>query len=114
MDDANDYENSAFEAPDDTALYLDCIRLVEGGLVRRFETTAAKFDILSYELNNGPSKPLLFYAIEHNDEAFVRLLLDMELPLDKKYLVSRFSLAREFRKIKKATPNTNIFFLSVY
>lgn len=88
MDDGNDNENVGAEAPDDTALYLDCIRLVEGGLVRRFENTAAKFDILSYELNTGASKPLLFYAIERNDEIFVKILIEMELPLDKKYSVS--------------------------
>ncbi|CAF4067573.1 unnamed protein product [Rotaria sp. Silwood2] len=85
MDDTNDYEKSDLDTPDDAALYLECIRLVEGGHVRRFENSANKFDLIRYELNDGVSKPLLFYAIEHNDEAFVKILLDMEVPLDKKY-----------------------------
>jgi hypothetical protein len=77
------------EDKDEGTLYVDCVRLVEGGYTRRFEHVAAKFDIVEYELNDGPAKPLLFYAIEHNDEAFIRTLLEMEVPLDKKYSVSR-------------------------
>ena len=92
MDDGYDYGGSSFETKDDATLYIDCIRLVEGGHVRRFENTAAKFDIVQYELNDGPSKSLLFYAIEHNDEAFVKILLDMEVPLDKKYSVRNIFL----------------------
>ena len=90
MYDTNDYEKSPFDTPDDAALYVNCIRLVEGGHVRRFENTVAKFDIVQYELNEGPSKSLLFYAIEQNDEIFVKVLLEMEVPLDKKYSVNLF------------------------
>lgn len=75
------------EEKDDAALYLDCTRLLEGGHVKRFESIATKFDIVQYESHDGPSKPLLFYAIEHNDEVFVKLLLEMEVPLDKIYTV---------------------------
>lgn len=90
MDDTYDPDKSPSDTIDDAALYMDCIRLVEGGHVRRFENAAAKFDVVQYELNNGPSKSLLFYAIEHNVEAFVKILLDMEIPLDKKYSVRMF------------------------
>ena len=81
------YERSPDEEKDDGALYIDCIRLVEGGHVKRFEYVAAKFDVVHYELTDGPSKPLLFYAIEHNDEIFAKLLLEMEVPLEKSYSV---------------------------
>ncbi|CAF0946930.1 unnamed protein product [Rotaria sp. Silwood1] len=88
MDDTtNDYEKSAFDTPDDAALYVECIRLIEGSHVRRFENAANKFDLVQYELNDGVSKSLLFYAIEHNNVAFVKTLLDMEVPLNKKYTV---------------------------
>lgn len=88
MDDANDYENTASEAPDDATLYVDCIRLLEGGHVQRFENIASKFDMIRYELSDGPSKSLLFYAIELNNEEFVNILLEMEVSLDKKFSVS--------------------------
>jgi hypothetical protein len=89
MEDTYDRDKSSFEDQDDETLYVDCVRLVEGGHTRKFESVAAKFDIVQYELNDGPTKPLLFYAIEHNDEAFVKTLLEMEVPLDKNYSVSR-------------------------
>jgi hypothetical protein len=76
----------------DDSQYVDCIRLVEGGHIRRFENIVAKFDIVQYELNDeddGPAKPLIFYAIEHNDETFVKVLFEMEVSLDKSYSVSR-------------------------
>jgi hypothetical protein len=89
MDETSDHDRPADDDndKDEATLYTDCIRLVEGSHIRRFEHTAAKFDVVRYELNNGPGKSLLFYAIEHNDEAFVKLLLDMEIPLEKKYSV---------------------------
>lgn len=87
MDDTYEHDKSSFETKDDATLYIDGIRLVEGGHVKRFEYLARKFDIVEYELNDGASKSLLFYAIEHNNETFVKLLLDMEIPLDKKYSV---------------------------
>ena len=90
MDYINDYEKSPFDTSDDAALYVNCIRLVEGGHVRRFENAVVKFDIIQYELNDKASKPLLFYAIEHDDETFVKVLLEMEVPFDKKYSVSLF------------------------
>ena len=89
MEDTYDRDKSGLEDKDDATLYVDCVRLVEGGHTRRFEIVAAQFDIVGYELSDGPGKPLLFYAIEHNDEAFVKLLLEMEVPLDKNYSVSR-------------------------
>ena len=92
MDDTYDPRQPADDDKDDATLYIDCIRLVEGGHLRRFQNIAAKFDVVRYELNDGPGKSLLFYAIEHNDEAFVKLLLDMEVPLEKKYSVRIFSL----------------------
>jgi hypothetical protein len=93
MEDTYDRDKSSFEDQDDETLYVDCVRLVEGGHTRKFESVAAKFDIVQYELNDGPTKPLLFYAIEHNDEAFVKTLLEMEVPLDKNYSVSRIFFA---------------------
>jgi len=87
MDDEYDRDKSSFDNEDDGALYIDCIRLVEGGHMRRFEYVATKFDIVQYELNDRTNKPLIFYAIEHNDEVFVKILLDMEIPLNKKYSV---------------------------
>ncbi len=90
MDDADDRDQSVSDAQDGETLYIDCIRLVEGGHLRRFEKVAAKFDIVQYELNDGPSKSLLFYAIEHNDEIFVKTLLDMGIPVNKKYSVRMF------------------------
>jgi len=92
MDEIYDQAQSSIDIKDDAALYIDCIRLVEGGHIRRFENLAAKFDIVQYELNDGPSKSLIFYAIEHNDETFVKTLLNMEIPLDKKYSVRIFCL----------------------
>jgi len=94
MEDTIEHEKSAIDNnnKDDEAQYVDCIRLVEGGHIRRFENTVAKFDIVQYESNDGddgPTKPLIFYAIEHNDEAFVKVLLEMEVLLDKSYLVSK-------------------------
>lgn len=78
MEDPIDQEKSAIDNnnnnnKDDDAQYVDCIRLVEGGHIRRFENIVSKFDIVQYESNdddNGPAKPLIFYAIEHNDEPF--------------------------------------------
>lgn len=90
MDDLDDREKSSFENKDEASQYLDCIRLVEGGHLRRFESVAAKFDIVAFENSDGenqPTKPLIFYAIDHNDETFLRVLLEMEIPLDKKYSV---------------------------
>ncbi len=87
MDNTYDQEKSSYDDKDEATLYTDCIRLVEGGHMRRFKNIATTFDIVQYELNDGPSKSLLFYAIEHNDEIFVKLLLDMEIPLAKKYSV---------------------------
>ena len=96
MEDITEHEKATIENPnnnkDDGTQYVDCIRLVEGGHIRRFENTVAKFDIVQYELNDeddGPTKPLLFYAIEHSDETFVKVLLEMEVPLDKSYSVSK-------------------------
>ena len=92
MDETYDRDRSTYDVKDDSTQYLDCIRLLEGGHMRRFESLASKFDLVRYESGDGderPAKPLLFYAIEHNDEPSVRLLLDMEVPLDKTYSVSR-------------------------
>ncbi|CAF0725069.1 unnamed protein product [Rotaria sp. Silwood1] len=96
MDDTIAHEKSVVDHnnnnKNDEAQYLDCIRLVEGGHIRRFEYIVAKFDIVQYELNDdndGPSKPLIFYVIEHNDETFLKVLLEMEVPLNKSYSVSR-------------------------
>jgi hypothetical protein len=89
MDETIEHEKLPIDNKDDGAEYIDCIRLVEGGHMRRLENAVAKFDIVQYELNDGPTKPLIFYAIEHNDETFVKFLLDMEVPLDKSYSVSR-------------------------
>ena len=110
MDDINDYEKSPYDAPDGAALYLNCIRLVEGGHVRRFENAVATFDIIYYELNEGPSKPLLFYAIEQNNEMFVKILLEMEVPIDKKYSVSLFF----FSELEMTREKSNAFSLSMY
>ncbi|CAF0815785.1 unnamed protein product [Rotaria sordida] len=87
MDDTIEHEKSVTDNSNknDEAQYVDCIRLVEGGHIRRFENIVAKFDIIQYELNDGPSKPLIFYAIEHNDEPFLKVLLEMEIPLNKSY-----------------------------
>lgn len=98
MEDPIVNEKSAFDntnndpQKDAESKYVDCIRLVEGGNIRRFEIFVQKFDVVDYELNDengGPTKPLLFYTIEHNDEAFLKYLLDMEVPLNKSYSVSR-------------------------
>lgn len=88
MDYMNERENSTLENPDDGTLHGECIRLVECGNVRRFESLALKFDLVQYELSDEVSKPLIFYAIERNDETFVKVLLGMEIPLDKRYSVS--------------------------
>lgn len=72
--------------------YVELTRFVEGGHFRRFEEAVRKFNVVEYELteeDDRPSKSLIFYAIEAFDEGFVRLLLNMELPLDQKYTVSR-------------------------
>ena len=82
-------EKPVTDKKDDVTQYLDCVRLVEGGHIRRFENAVTKFDVVQFELNKHPNKPLLFYAIEHNDEVFVKLLLEMEVPLNKSYTVSR-------------------------
>jgi hypothetical protein len=87
MDETHNHDRPVDEDKDEATVYTDCIRLVEGGHTRRFAYIASKFDVVRYELNDGPTKSLLFYAIEHNDEAFVKLLLDMEIPLEKKYSV---------------------------
>ena len=78
MDDPYEHEKLNFDHQqtnkDDETQYVECIRLVEGGHIRRFENLVAKFDVIQYEesqATDGPSKPLLFYAIEHNDESFV-------------------------------------------
>ncbi len=103
MEDLIEHEKSAIDNnnnKNDEAQYLDCIRFVEGGHFRRFENIVAKFDIVQYELNDeddGPTKPLIFYAIEHNDETFVKILLEMEVPLNNSYSVSR--KIRYFEKI---------------
>jgi hypothetical protein len=98
MEDTIDQEKTPIENnnqnnnKDDGTQYVDCIRLVDGGHIRRFENVVSKFDIIQYESNDdddGPTKPLIFYAIEHNDEPFVKFLLEMEVPLDKSYSVSR-------------------------
>lgn len=91
MDDTYDRDKSTYGIKDDATQYLDCIRLVEGGHLGRFQSLASKFNLVRYEASDGddrPVKPLLFYAIECNDEPFVRLLLDMEVPLNKTYSVS--------------------------
>lgn len=96
MDDPFEHEKSAPDnqqtSRDDDSQYVECIRLVEGGHIRRFEHLVFKFDIIQYESkqdDDAPSKPLLFYAIEQNDEPFVKVLLEMEVPLEKSYSVSR-------------------------
>lgn len=99
MEDPYEHEKLSFDHQqtnkDDDSQYVECIRLVEGGHIRRFEHLVSKFDIIQYELNqntDAPSKPLLFYAIEHSDEPFVKVLLEMEVPLDGSYSVSRDSI----------------------
>ena len=82
-------EKPATDKNDEGAIYVDCIRVVEGGNIRRFESLVTKFDIVQFELSHEVSKPLLFFAIEHNDEPFVKVLLEMEVPLDRSYSVSR-------------------------
>ena len=81
-------EKPTIDRQDDDSMYIDCLRLVEGGHIRRFENLVAKFDVVQYELTHELGKPLLFYAIEHNDEAFVKLLLEMEVSLNRSYSVS--------------------------
>ena len=94
MEDTLEQEHSTVDPSqpkDADSQFVDCIRLVEGGHIRRFETFAAKFDIVHYESNpkdDGPTKPLIFYAIEHGDETFVKVLLEMEVLLNKSYSVS--------------------------
>lgn len=82
-------EKAATDKKDDGSVYVDCIRLVEGGQIRRFETLVTKFDLVEYELSHDLSKPILFHAIEHNDDAFVKILLEMEVPLNRSYSVRR-------------------------
>jgi hypothetical protein len=91
MDETLDPNKSDDNGKDDASKYLDCIRLIEGGKQNPFARLTAKFDLVNYEKNdgnNGPSKSLLFYAIEQNNDEFVRILLEMEISLDKKYTVS--------------------------
>ncbi|CAF3929152.1 unnamed protein product [Rotaria magnacalcarata] len=90
VDNSNTNANNTKD--DAAAQYVECLRLVEGGNIRRFENAVAKFDFVQYESIDGddaPTKSLLFYAIEHNDEPFVKVLLEMEVSLDKSYTVSR-------------------------
>lgn len=97
MDDLDEREKTSAEIKDEASQYLDCIRLVEGGHLRRFEYVAAHFNLVQYEMNiaeNQSMKPLLFYAIDHNDEKFVRVLLDMEIPFQKKYSVGSGRLSK--------------------
>jgi hypothetical protein len=94
MEDTIEYEKSSADnnRKDDGTQYVDCIRLIEGGHIQRFENLVTKFDIIQYELKDedrGPTKPLIFYAIERDDEKFVKILLQMEVPLNKSYTVSR-------------------------
>lgn len=95
MEDTLEHDKSTADnmnAKDAESQYVDCIRLVDGGHIRRFEHLVSKFDIVQYESNDkddGPSKPLLFYAIEHVDETFVKVLLEMEVSLNKSYSVSQ-------------------------
>ncbi|UJR25833.1 hypothetical protein I4U23_007183 [Adineta vaga] len=92
MEDVLEYENSTIGnsvMKDDGTQYIDCIRLVEGGHLRRFENFVKNFDILQYESNDEPTKPLLFYAIERNNEQFVKFLLQMEIPLKKSYTLCK-------------------------
>jgi hypothetical protein len=106
MEDTLEHEKSAIDiniTKDADAQYVNCIRLIEGGHIRRFENIVAKFDIVQYELNDaddGPTKPLIFYAIEHNDETFVKILLEMEVSLNKSYSVSRKIKSFEKRYLK--------------
>ena len=88
MEGTYDRDRSSFDTKDDAILYVDCIRLVEGDHVRRLENILAKFDIIQYELNDGPSKSLLVYVVEHNDEILIKILLEMKILLEKKYTIS--------------------------
>ncbi|CAF0878065.1 unnamed protein product [Didymodactylos carnosus] len=82
------FDNEDSTLQDDTGLqYVDCIRLIDGGQLHKFESLVMKHDLIKMETTTN-NKPLLFNAIEHNDENFVRLLLEMEVPLDKTYGVS--------------------------
>lgn len=99
MEDTFEHENFATtdstQQKDADTQYVDCIRLVEGGHIRRFENVVTKFDIIQYESNSnddGPTKPLIFYAIEHGDETFVKILLEMEVPLNKSYSVNSLKM----------------------
>ncbi|CAF0854166.1 unnamed protein product [Didymodactylos carnosus] len=79
------FDNEDSTLQDDTGLqYVDCIRLIDGGQLHKFESLVMKHDLIKMETTTN-NKPLLFNAIEHNDENFVRLLLEMEVPLDKTY-----------------------------
>jgi hypothetical protein len=92
MEDTIEPDKSANDNTHNEAQYVDCIRLVEGGHIRRFESAVEIFDVVEYESNDNDdeaTKPLIFYAIEHDDETFVKVLLEMEVPLNKSYSVSR-------------------------
>ncbi|CAF0857001.1 unnamed protein product [Adineta ricciae] len=79
---------------DDDAQYIECIRLVEGGHLRRFENLVKYFDVVQYESDDKATKPLIFYAIERNNDPFVKFLLQMEIPLNKSYTNSSSSMNR--------------------
>lgn len=98
-DNVSESEKPIPETNDDVIQYIECTRLVEGGNLRRFETIVAKFDVVQHEFDYQVAKSLLFFAIEHNDEIFVKTLLDMEIPYEKSYPVGekiRFSTENEF------------------
>ncbi|CAF1436121.1 unnamed protein product [Adineta ricciae] len=79
---------------DDDAQYIECIRLVEGGHLRRFENLVKYFDVVQYESDDKATKPLIFYAIERNNDLVVKFLLQMEIPLNKSYTNSSSSMNR--------------------
>ena len=89
----DDDDDTKVEQNTDDSDYLECIRCVQGGQSRRLENLASRFDLVQYELNQPSSKSLLLYAIEHNQESIVRILLDMEVPLHRSYSVSSLSNA---------------------
>jgi hypothetical protein len=96
-----DEENLPTDNVDDESKYVDCIRLVQGEHVRRFENVVAKFDIVNHELNNSLNKSLLFYAIENNNETLVKILLEMDVPLNKSYSVSNESIESYERALNR-------------
>ncbi|CAF2617497.1 unnamed protein product [Rotaria sp. Silwood2] len=40
-------------------------------------------DSIQYKRHDGPSKLSLFYAVEHNEEILVKILLKMEMASEK-------------------------------